>query len=137
VRLPHLRAALEVWRYCFESAAYIFGDRLGDPPADEILAALRDAAPESLTRKEIMHDVFHRNRSAAEISRALAVLLECRLARREEDRSGEGRPAERWFAEELRPYDLNDLSAEKGRLGRKVVTHDTAEDTDAESFFGS
>jgi hypothetical protein len=24
-----LRAALELWRYCFDSAAYLFGDRLG------------------------------------------------------------------------------------------------------------
>jgi hypothetical protein len=28
----HLMAALEVWRYASESAAYLFGDRLGDPP---------------------------------------------------------------------------------------------------------
>jgi hypothetical protein len=36
----HLRAALEVWRYCFDSARHLFGDRLGDPTADAILAAL-------------------------------------------------------------------------------------------------
>jgi hypothetical protein len=30
----HLRAALEVWRYCFDSAAYVFGEALGDTKAD-------------------------------------------------------------------------------------------------------
>ena len=33
---PHLVAALEVWRYCFSSAAYIFGAALGHPTADEL-----------------------------------------------------------------------------------------------------
>ena len=40
----HLEAALEVWRYCAQSAAYIFGRRTGDPVADEILAELRKRA---------------------------------------------------------------------------------------------
>ncbi|CAN5850044.1 hypothetical protein BH18ACI5_BH18ACI5_04330 [soil metagenome] len=127
VRVPHLRAALEVWRYCFDSTAYIFGDRLGDPVADEILNALRAAAPESLTRKEISHVVLGKNRSSAEITRALTMLLESRLARFEKDRSGEGRPAERWFVEVIRPNDLNDLIACEpgiGRIGRQVVDGD-------------
>src|SRR5208283_2893112 len=41
IRKEHLIAALEVWRYCDDSAKYIFGDALGDPTADEILRALR------------------------------------------------------------------------------------------------
>jgi hypothetical protein len=36
----HLKAALALWRYCFDSANYLFGDRLGHPVADEILVAL-------------------------------------------------------------------------------------------------
>lgn len=38
----HLTAALALWEYCESSAKYIFGERLGDPIADEILKALRD-----------------------------------------------------------------------------------------------
>jgi len=30
-----LRAALELWRYCFDSAPYLFGDRLGEPAFQE------------------------------------------------------------------------------------------------------
>jgi hypothetical protein len=105
VGLPHLQAALEVWRYCFESAAYIFGSSLGNPIADEILRALH-AASDGLTRRDLLHGVFGRNKSAGEITRALALLADCHLARHEEDRSGGGRPAERWFACE--GYDHND-----------------------------
>lgn len=105
VGLPHLQAALEVWRYCLDSASYIFGSSLGDPSADEILRALH-AAPGGLTRSDLLHGVFGRNKSASELTRALALLAECRLARHEEDRSGGGRPAERWFACE--GYDHND-----------------------------
>lgn len=45
-------AALAVWDYCEASARYIFGDALGYPDADRILAELR-ATPEGLTRTEI------------------------------------------------------------------------------------
>lgn len=107
VRVEHLRAALELWRYCFESAAYIFGNRLGDPTADAILGALKTAAPSGLTRTDLLHQVFGRNKQSAEIARALDVLHQSRLARYEVDRSGGGRPAETWFASEL--YDVDDL----------------------------
>jgi len=105
VGLVHLQAALEVWRYCFDSAAHIFGASLGDSTADAILGALR-AARSGLTRSELLHRLFNGNKSAAEVTRALAVLHGCVLARAEEDRSGHGRPAERWFARE--GYDIND-----------------------------
>ena len=41
----HLIAALAVWRYCEDSARFIFGDAIGDSTADAILQALK-AAPE-------------------------------------------------------------------------------------------
>ncbi|HXG70468.1 MAG TPA: DUF3987 domain-containing protein [Gemmatimonadaceae bacterium] len=108
VGLPHLRAALEVWRYCERSAAYLFGDRLGHPVADEILHALRDAWPESLTRSDITRGLFSRNRSAAEVNRGLGVLSESQLARVEDDRSGPGRPVERWYS--VNDDDINELN---------------------------
>ena len=39
-RSPTWRGALAVWEYAEHSARYIFGDALGDPLADEILAAI-------------------------------------------------------------------------------------------------
>ncbi len=95
IRRQHLEAALEVWRYCEDSAKYIFGDALGDPTADEILRALR-ASPGGMTRTEIA-GLFARNKSAAEITRALMVLHKRGLARFAKEPST-GRSPERWFA---------------------------------------
>src|SRR5262249_20733110 len=53
----HIEAALQLWRFAERSAAYIFGDSTGDPKADRILAALREA-PQGLTRTEIRRNVF-------------------------------------------------------------------------------
>ena len=44
IRTEHIQAALAVWSYCEASALAIFGDALGDPIADRLLAALREAA---------------------------------------------------------------------------------------------
>src|SRR5262249_8382011 len=41
VERDHLLAALAVWDFCEASARFIFGDALGDPIADELLAYLR------------------------------------------------------------------------------------------------
>jgi len=94
----HMMAALEVWRYCEDSARFIFGDALGDVTADEIIRELRQS-PSGLTRNDI-REHFNRNRSSAEIGRALGVLLEYGLARVERNREDESqkRPTERWFA---------------------------------------
>jgi hypothetical protein len=98
IDVPHLNAALAVWEYCEASAVRIFGDMLGDPVADEILLALRQAGSDGMTRTAI-RDLFGRNRSADRIGAALALLLTHGLARMEERATGDrGRPAEVWFA---------------------------------------
>ncbi|MDP9359734.1 MAG: YfjI family protein, partial [Chloroflexota bacterium] len=45
IGVEHLAAALALWDYCAASARHIFGDALGDPIADRILAALRGGGP--------------------------------------------------------------------------------------------
>ena len=90
----HLRAALGVWRYCEDSARYIFGDAFGDFVVDAILRRLRKSV-EGLTRTEI-REIFSRNRSENEISNALRVLEENGLAKCAREETG-GRPSERWF----------------------------------------
>jgi hypothetical protein len=120
IAVDHLLAGLALWRYCEESAAYIFGDSLGDPDADDILGALRHAE-EGMTRDEI-RNLFNRHRSAVRIGRSLAALLEAGRVRFERQETS-GRPAERWFAvssiraesalsaETSPPSDLSALSA--------------------------
>jgi Protein of unknown function (DUF3987)/Toprim domain len=94
----HLLAALAVWHYCEASARFIFGERLGDPVADTIWAALRQA-PEGLTRTDVT-SLLGRHQRSSEIDRALAVLLTRRLVTRRSERTP-GRSAERWFATSL------------------------------------
>ena len=96
IRPDDLRAALAVWKYCEASAAYIFGDSLGDPVADENLRALRNLKPEPMTRAEIS-DLFKRHRTATEIDRALTTLADAGLARMA-TLATPGRHAEAWNA---------------------------------------
>lgn len=96
IDVPHLKAALGVWEYCETSAAFIFGDLLGDPVADEIARALLRAGSEGMTRTAI-RDLFGRHRSADRIGAALALLM-TRGRAKPEGRATGGRPVEVWFA---------------------------------------
>jgi hypothetical protein len=97
IRRDHLEAALAVWRYCEDSCRYIFGDAMGDPAADSLLKALRNA-PDGMTRTDISK-LFKHHKSAAQIDRMLTFLEKSGLIeRREQDTAG--RPAEVWFAVE-------------------------------------
>jgi len=91
----HLEAAVALWRYAEDSVGFIFGNTLGDPDADAILAALRSHS-DGLTRSEI-RDLFGRHRDAAQTERALATLHAQDLVRVETIKTL-GRPAERWYA---------------------------------------
>jgi Bifunctional DNA primase/polymerase, N-terminal/Protein of unknown function (DUF3987) len=71
IRLVHLRAALALWKYCEDSARYIFGDAIGDPLTDDLLRALRSSG--QMTRTEI-RDLFKRNKDSGKIDAALATL---------------------------------------------------------------
>jgi hypothetical protein len=95
VKRVHLEAALAVWDYAAASAAFVFGDALGDPDADELLRALR-ASPDGITRTEI-RDHFGRHRKGEQISRILRKLQASGLITRLMEETN-GRPAERWVA---------------------------------------
>ena len=94
IDIPHLKAALAVWEYCEASAAYIFGNALGDPVADEICTALQHG--DGMSRTAI-RDLFGRHRSSDRVGMALALLVTKGRARVEHQDSG-GRPVEMWFA---------------------------------------
>ena len=96
IRVEHLQAALALWQYCEDSAAYIFGDAVGDPVAEGIWSALMDHS-EGLSRTAIWN-LFNRNKSKDEIDRALSTLALQGLARGEKRNDNGGRPEERWYA---------------------------------------
>ena len=93
IRLCHLEAALEVWRYADESARYVFGDAIGDPKADEALGLLR-AATEGLSRDQLNRSLFSKHGGGG-LDRVLEQLHAHGLAQPVRIETG-GRPAERW-----------------------------------------
>jgi hypothetical protein len=95
IDVMHLEAAMAVWAYCEASAIRIFGDSLGDPLADDILAALR-RCQEGMTRTEI-YNLLGRHRSSDQIAAALGMLLEAGRANFKTVGTN-GRSIERWFA---------------------------------------
>jgi hypothetical protein len=95
IRVPHLQAALALWRYAEASAHYLFGDKLGSATADAILDALR-TTPEGLTRTAISN-LFSRNRDREQIEAALTLLADQGLAHSTERETG-GRPVVVWEA---------------------------------------
>jgi hypothetical protein len=98
IDVPHLKAALAVWKYCEASARWAFGASLGNPTADELLTALRLVKPNGLTSTEIS-GLFTRNRNSSQIREACGLLQRCGLARPvTAKRSGPGRPGVSWYA---------------------------------------
>ncbi|MFN2484261.1 MAG: hypothetical protein ABR509_04905 [Candidatus Limnocylindria bacterium] len=95
IGVEHLRAALAVWRYAEQSARWVFGDATGDPTADTILRALRQAG--ELDRTGIV-DLFGRHANRGRVEGALALLLSAGTVQRIDDRETGGRPREVWRA---------------------------------------
>lgn len=97
IELEHLQAALAVWQYCYDSAQWVWGDAVGDPLADEIRRALRQAGSEGLTRTQIYEHLFARHVRRERIAAALTLLASHGLARSQRRETG-GRPQEVWCA---------------------------------------
>jgi Protein of unknown function (DUF3987) len=96
VRPEHLIAALAVWDYCTDSARLVFGEGMGDPDAEKLLAALKEADG-GLTRTQISSDVFGKNKKTAEVAGLLGDLLTQGLIHRVTQPAPKGRPVEKWF----------------------------------------
>lgn len=98
VILPvHHLAAMAVWKYCEDTARWLFGNRTGDKNADKILAALRNAGKDGMSRTEISDTVFKRNLSAHDLHEALQKLVEFDLIRKSRVATRTGATEERWF----------------------------------------
>jgi hypothetical protein len=95
VRTVHLRAALEVWRFCEDSARFIFGGRSAVTLEDKVLSAVCKAE-DGLTRTEI-NQALHHHVATTEISRVLPQLKERGIVQTETLKTG-GRAAEYWMA---------------------------------------
>ncbi len=106
IRLPHLQAALALWDYCADSAAFLFGTCVGDAVTDRIHEALQ-AAEDGLTREQI-RTLFQGHVSSSAIQEALERLTHLGVAC---SRSvpGRRRPATLWSA--VDPYATGEEEA--------------------------
>lgn len=73
IEVAHLEAAYALWRYCRESARYVFGDAEGDEVADKLAMALARAGPDGLDFAA-QSEVFGRNVSAKRLAMARDLL---------------------------------------------------------------
>ena len=96
IRIEHLRAALALWHYCEASVTYVFGNRPADRTADMIFHSLKSCGASGMSRTAIS-ELFHRNKTRAELDAALQKLFSAKLATRQTN-STAGRPTETWFA---------------------------------------
>lgn len=79
IDVSHLEAAWALWRYCEDSAAYIFESATGDEVADRLLRALREALPAGLDGTQ-QRDLFGRHVSGERLAAARRLLEELGLA---------------------------------------------------------
>lgn len=97
IRAEHIFAALEVWRYAYDSARWIWGDSVGDQIADRILRYLREQGAQGASRTQISA-ALGRNVPSARMAAALNLLTKFGRARVEYRETRRGRPEEIWYA---------------------------------------
>jgi hypothetical protein len=98
IQPEHLSAAEEIWRYCDDSTKYIFGDRMDDQVAIDIMEALRAIAPNGLNRTQI-YKIWNGRVKRPDIDRSLLWISHAGIARVERtETTRAGRPSETWYA---------------------------------------
>jgi hypothetical protein len=93
IRVEHLRAAFALCDYALRSAEYCFGGLSAN--AKTILNALKETAPEGLTRTVMFKQVFQCHTNSAQIDEALTELEAGHHAVRTMEQTG-GKPRELW-----------------------------------------
>ncbi len=71
----HLLAALAVWRYCEQSAAYVFGEAMGDQDADKVTRSLMEVQGKGLTRTQLNRKAFGGRKSPTQMDALLRKLI--------------------------------------------------------------
>ena len=94
ITCDHLEAAMEVWRYCFQGATMIFGDRSANRDDDKVLDFLADGEK---SQDAIRSGLFKGNFSSPEVLQILRRLESDRkIVSEKELKGGRGRPAIKW-----------------------------------------
>jgi hypothetical protein len=101
VEVVHLEAALAIWDHSSRALRWIFRADV-DKNSEKIIEALK-AAPDGMTKKQILEDVFKRNLKAAAVDELLRTLLAHRtILKRDPIPGTRGRPAPRFVLNDWR-----------------------------------
>jgi hypothetical protein len=98
IKEVHLRAALAFWKFCEESARFLFGSAGARTTASQILSALHERG--EMARTSISRDLFNANLPADKLKAALSVLKDGGHADFRIEKTN-GRSGEIWFAAAL------------------------------------
>jgi hypothetical protein len=99
IEVHHTKAALAVWKYVEQSAAYLFGGGFGDPDVEKLWAALLVAGSKGLSTTDIQNIVFAKHSRRA--TNALTTLQEQGYVW-SKDFPTKGRPRTMWYAVEAK-----------------------------------
>ncbi|BDD88007.1 hypothetical protein DPPLL_23720 [Desulfofustis limnaeus] len=117
IRIEHLEAAIAFWRYCEESAMYIFDGRQGDGVAQRIIEHLQDG-PKTATE---IHRLFSSHVTKERLKRALTELEGAGRIGTEKETTG-GRPTTTYFLKDLSVKRVKSVETEKpGITGRDTI----------------
>lgn len=114
ISVAHLKAALAIWDYCAASAKFIFGNSLGNPVAERVLAALKLAGATGLSLSAI-HVEFSGHLDRGELHAALKELHGQGLVNFESVKTS-GRPSQVWFATRI-----NSEKSELSGVGNEMM----------------
>jgi hypothetical protein len=90
VKREHIEAAYALWRYCRDTAKYLFAEKLSSAHAERIYAALKVCAPKEMNKTQI-GDIFGKNLAANVQNAALDELEKAELVKKRVTR-GKGPP---------------------------------------------
>ena len=110
--VPHLEAALALWRYCEGTAALVLGTSELSNRAMRLAEALLAAGEAGMDREMIRAEVGSNNVSAKDIAAALRELRDAGTAGVTHDHGTGGRPREVWISSRY-------LLGRNGRNGKK------------------
>jgi hypothetical protein len=117
IEVHHLVAALGLWRYCDDSARFLFASTTGNSTADRLLERLVAVAPAGLDGTQ-QNDMFGGHRSAAQLATARALLADLGLAETTTDEGTGGRPRIVTFANDCGESGLADKVTRSSEVSR-------------------
>jgi len=88
IEVDDLTAALSFWRYCYESALYVFGGSYADSAKNKIFSALQEADGNCMTKSDIRTAVFSGHISKERLSEVIEQMADAGIVSVESEPTG-------------------------------------------------